>query len=76
MVQAQFGGQSTEIANLRQEIAQLRLELSTLRDTSTQYDMSIQSNIDEIQHRLTTVETRARAAQSEPQLTRTVGRTE
>jgi hypothetical protein len=52
--QSQISGQtSTEIAALRQELAQLR-------DTSTQYDVSLQQSLEELQHRVATIEARNR----------------
>jgi TolA-binding protein len=37
----------------------LRNELMALRDTTTQYDMSVEKSLEEIRHRLTTLESRS-----------------
>jgi hypothetical protein len=41
-------------------IAQLRAEMAELRDTTTKYDMSIQSHMEDLGNRLAALETRNR----------------
>ncbi len=54
--------------NIVQEIAAMRKELAQLRDTSTQYDMSIEHRLDDMERRLGSVETHgAQAARPAPQ---------
>ena|SRR5579862_5891792 len=50
--------------NIVHEIAAMRQELAQLRDTSTQFDMSIEHRLDDMERRLGSVETHGgRAAQ-------------
>jgi hypothetical protein len=51
------GGQDVNQTVL-DEITKLRDELSRLRDTTTQYDLSIQHTLDDVQRRLSFVESR------------------
>lgn len=43
--------------NVASQIAAMRQELAQLRDTSTQFDMSIEHRLDDIDRRLNSVET-------------------
>lgn len=52
------GGVSQETDSLRTEFDALRTELARLRDTSTQYDISIQHTLEDMQQRLERVESR------------------
>jgi len=45
---------------LRSEFEALRQEVARLRDTSTQYDISIQHTLEELQHRVSTLESKKR----------------
>lgn len=48
---------SSQDQNVASEIAAMRQELAQLRDTSTQFDMSIERRLDDIDRRLNSVET-------------------
>ncbi len=55
-----MAGTSQEVADLKQQVSMLRAELAQLRDTSTQYDMSLQNTLEETQHRLAFMEAKSR----------------
>lgn len=57
-----MAGTSHDLADLKQQVSLLRAELAQLRDTSTQYDMSLQGSLEETQHRLAFMEAKARGA--------------
>jgi hypothetical protein len=46
--------------SLRDDFEALRQEVARLRDTSTQYDISIQHTLDDLQYRVSTLESRKR----------------
>jgi TolA-binding protein len=48
---------SSQDRNVASEIAAMRQELAQLRDTSTQFDMSIERRLDDMDRRLNSVET-------------------
>ncbi len=50
-----------EVAALRQEVAALRQEVAALRDTSTQFDMSLEHNVQRLEERMGRVEIKAAA---------------
>lgn len=45
-------------SRIEAEVVALRQELAQLRDTSTQYDISIQHTLEELQHRVHSIESR------------------
>ncbi len=53
--------------NLRAEVERLREELRALRDTTTQYDMSIDHTLQTLDSRVTSLELTNRAAKTEAQ---------
>lgn len=52
------GSNTAEVDALRSEIEGLRAEVARLRDTSTQYDISIQHTLEDMQQRLERAEGR------------------
>jgi TolA-binding protein len=50
------GNQNAADSSVLQQIEDLREEVARLRDTSTQYDISIQHTLEELQQRMTYVE--------------------
>ena len=52
--------------NVASEIAAMRQELAQLRDTSTQFDMSIERRLDDMDRRLNSVETAGHAGRNTP----------
>jgi chromosome segregation ATPase len=60
MLDRKLLAQSLLTGQTQSEISALRQELAQLRDTSTQYDVSLQHSLEELQHRVATIEARNR----------------
>ncbi|SRR5579883_652343 len=58
------GSQKTADGSVLKQIDALREEVARLRDTSTQYDISIQHTLEDLQHRLATLESSRRTSQT------------
>jgi|SRR5579862_759338 len=56
MFDRKFFAQSQLTGQTQSEIASLRQELAQLRDTATQYDVSLQNSLEELQHRVSHIE--------------------
>jgi hypothetical protein len=52
-------------SGVRAELEALRQELHSLRDTSTQYDLSFDTALQRMEHRVEAIERRGQVAQSE-----------
>ncbi len=69
MARLQFGQRTSLDDNSHSELNTLRQELAALRDTTTQYDMSVERNMHEVLQRLQALEAKNapyRAAQATP----------
>ena len=64
MARIQSTHQTTLDPNSRSELTALRQELAALRDTTTQYDLSVERNMHEMMHRLQSLESRTATASS------------
>lgn len=53
---------SRQDQNMAEQVAAMRQELAQLRDTSTQFDMSLQRRLEEMEHRLGFVEGAGKSA--------------
>lgn len=70
MARLQFGQRTSLDDNSHSELNALRQELAALRDTTTQYDMSVERNMHEVLQRLQSLEAK-NAPQRSPQATPT-----
>ncbi|HLV80185.1 MAG TPA: hypothetical protein VKT32_07870 [Chthonomonadaceae bacterium] len=64
-------GLGREMSALRETVEDLRRQVTELRDTTTQYDLSIDTNMQHMERRLETLERQARSQGSEPVQQRT-----
>ena len=63
-LQLRAGAPDRAIESIRTEFQQLRDDLARLRDTSTQYDVSIQHTLEDLQGRVAALESRREAGRA------------
>ena len=66
MAQVRAGSRSELDQSAIVQLEALRNEIAQLRDTTTKYDMSVESALEEVRHRLTTLETKNRVTYQPP----------
>jgi TolA-binding protein len=69
-----LGQNPVGVDSLKSEIDAVRQEVARLRDTSTQYDISIQHTLEDMQQRLERLESRRPVVAQEPEEQKVVAR--
>lgn len=72
-MELQMQNQQGQSDAVKQELAALRAEIAAMRDTSTQFDMSLENSIERLEQRVSHIETKTRPApapQDTPQVLR------
>jgi hydrogenase maturation factor HypF (carbamoyltransferase family) len=59
-MELQMQSQQGQSDAVKQEMAALRAELAAMRDTSTQFDMSLENSIERLEQRISHMETKTR----------------